>query len=532
MRLVFVTPRFGAGDATAPELLAAELAGRAPGGWRTTVVTTTASGDSEETFREGEFQDQGVRVVRFPVEGSSEAEPDSPAGAAELTSPDLLQYLRDRPGDYDLVVLFGSSSVCAAAARLDPGRTVLLPFADEEADVSRGPGIFEHPAAFVFGSEAEEILVLKRYQVHRRMRETVAGTLLLPRTADAAAFRRRTGLTGPYLLAAGPLEAGRGIEELLRFFSTFKDRHPDAALELVLIGPAALQIPKRPDIRVASPASPRERLDAVGGAVLAVIPERLAAFSTTAAEPFSLGVPILVNASATELTEECRASGGGLYYQNYDEFELILELGLRDPSLFPRMGAAGREFLESRHDWDSVLARYDRAFRSFARPSRGVAGPVPAAETVPPPDQPVLPSSADPVEAAGPGAGAEDSTEIEPEEAADSGAVGEDPTEIEPEEAPEVPSAPGEPEPAVPEPEIAAESPEEAEEAAADPSPADTPDKVPEPEAAEPETAEEAPATSAEGLEPSEPDDTAEEEETDSGEDSGLPSFFRSSIRD
>ena len=516
MRLVFVTPRFGAGDATPPELLAAELAARAPGGWRTTVVTTTAAGESEEAFREGEFQDQGVRVVRFPAGSSSEAGPESPAGAAELTAPDLLQYLRDRPGDYDLVVLFGSSSVCVEAARLDPGRTVLLPFADEEADASRGSEIFEHPAAFVFGSEAEEILVLKRYQVHRRMRETVAGTLLLPRTADAAAFRRRTGLTGPYLLAAGPLEPGRGIEELLRFFSTFKDRHPDAALELVLIGPAALEIPKRPDIRVASPATPRERIDAVGGAAVAVIPERLAAFSTTAAEPFSLGVPILVNASATELAEECRASGGGLYYQNYDEFELILELGLRDPSLFPRMGAAGREFLEARHDWDSMLARYDRAFRSFARPSRGPGGPGPAVEAPPPPEQPTLPSAADPVETAGPDAAGEDSTETDPEVTAESR------------------SDPGEPEPEVSAPDVAAEPPEETpEEIAGEPPPADAPDEIPETEAApEPEAAEEAPAPSTEGPEPSEPGGAAEEETTDSGEDSGLPSFFRSSIRD
>ena len=518
MRLVFVTPRFGAGDATPPERLAAELAGRAPGGWRTTVVTTTAAGDSEETFREGEFQDQGVRVVRFPVQGS-EADPERPAGAADLTSPDLLRYLRERPGDYDLLVLFGSSSICAEAARLDPGRTVLLPFADEEADASRGSEIFEHPAAFVFGSEAEEILVLKRYQVHRRMRETVAGTLLLPRTADAAAFRRRTGLTGPYLLAAGPLEPGRGIEELLRFFSTFKDRHPDTALELVLIGPAVLKVPKRPDIRVVDPESPRERLDAVGGAVVAVIPERLAAFSTTAAEPFSLGVPILVNASATELAEECRASGGGLYYQNYDEFELILELGLRDHSLFPRMGAAGRAFLESRHDWDSVLARYDRAFRSFARPSRGAAGPAPAVEAAPPPEQPALPSPAGPVETADPDAGMEDSAETDPEEAA------------------EVTSARGEPEPEVPAPEVAAEPDAETpEEIAEEPSPAETPDDVPETEVAEPvpepEAAEEAPAASVEGQEPPEPDGAGEADETDSGEDSALPSFFRSSIRD
>ena len=529
MRLVFVTPRFGAADATRPELLAAELAGRAPGGWRTTVVTTTAAGDSEESFREGEFQDQGVRVVRFPAGTPSGAESRGPAGAGQATSPELLQYLRDRPGDYDLVVLFGSSPVCAEAAKLDPGRTVLLPFADEVAEASPGSGIFEHPAAFVFGSEAEEILVLKRYQVHRRMRETVPGTLLLPRTADAAAFRRRAGLTGPYLLAAGPLEPGRGIEELLRFFSTFKDRHADAALELVLIGPAALKIPERPDIRVARPGSPRERLDAVGGAVVAVIPERLAAFSTTAAEPFSLGVPILVNASATELAEECRASGGGLYYQNYDEFELILELGLRDPSLFPRMGAAGRAFLESRHDWDSVLARYDRAFRSFARPSRGAAGPAP------PPEAAAHPGPADAVETAGPDGAGADAAETGPEVSA---AVPPEPDGPEPGELEAGEPEPGEPEPDVPEPEAAGESPEESTAgAAAEPAPAEASEEVPEPEAApeaepEPESPEETPAASAEAPEPSEPDAAGDEEETDSGEDPGLPSFFRGSIRD
>ena len=48
----------------------------------------------------------------------------------------------------------------------------------------------------------------------------------------------------------------------------------------------------------------------------------------------------------------------------------------------------------------------------------------------------------------------------------------------------------------------------------------------------EPEAAEEAPAASVEGQEPPEPDGAGEADETDSGEDSALPSFFRSSIRD
>lgn len=516
MRLVFVTPRFGAVDATAPELLAAELAGRAPGGWRTTVVTTTAAGESEETFRAGDVQDEGVRIVRFPAEVPKPSGPDRGA-AASLTSPELLTYLRDRRGEYDLIVLFGSSNVCLEAAKLDPGRTVLLPFADIGTDSAANPEIFRHPAAFVFGSEAEEVLVLNRYQVHRRMRETVAANLLLPRRADAAAFRRRAALTGPYLVSGGPLEPGRGIEELLRFFSTFKERHPESALELVLMGPAAMPIPKRPAIRVVDPGNTSERLDAVGGAMLAVIPERLAAFSTTAAEPFSLGIPILVNASATELTEECRNSGGGLYYQNYDEFELILELGLRDPSLFPTMGAAGREFLKSRYDWDLVMARYDRAFRSFARPSRGAAGETLPAETVSPSEEPE--PDMETAEVADPG---EDPVNSE------GGAVAA--ISKEPDDTLPVAEASG--------PERSDEPPAETSEETAPHDPSDEvfetdaeAEVLPEVEAAEVD-GESDPAASDEDPRTSESGDAEEPDQAPSEEDDGLPSFFRGSIRD
>ena len=508
MRLIFVTPRLQAGDATPAELLAAELAGRAPDGWRTTVLTTTEAGGSEKPFRDGETQEERARLVRFPPEVC--AAPES--GRAGLASPALLAYLGDRLDDCDLVVLFGSSPLCLEAAKLAPGRTVLLPFADEETVDSEDAEIFRYPAAFVFGSEAEEVLVLKRHQVHRRMRETIAGNLLLPRTADRTAFRSRAGLSGHYLIGAGPVEPGRGVEELLRFFSTFKDRHPDAALDLVLVGPAAMRLPKRPDVRMVNPENTRERFDAVAGALMAVSPERLAAFPTTAAEPFSLGVPILVNASATELADECRASGGGLYYQNYDEFELILELGLRDPALFARMGAAGRGFLESRHDWDRVLARYDGAFRSFARPSRtGPAGAA-AGEL---PEPPAAPSAEQPATA---------STPLPVEEPA--------------EEAPEPPSEDTDAQAAsaLPETEDLPEPPEEA-----SPEP-ETPSADADPPAAAEETSEPEPATDAalaaeDASAPADEDvspvaGVAGDEDESETEDLGLPSFFRGSLRD
>lgn len=513
MRLIFVTPRFQAGDATPPELLAAELVRRGPEGWRTTVLTTTEAGGSQEPFRDGEIQEEGARVVRFPAQVATPAEAGRAAGPAGLASPALLEDLGERLNDHDLIVLFGSSALCLEAAKLGPERTVLLPFADQELVESGDPEIFQYPAAFVFGSEAEEVLVLKRHQVHRRMRETIAGTLLLPRSADAAAFQRRAGLSGRYLIGAVPVEPGRGVEELLRFFRTFKDRRPDAALDLVLLGPAAMRIPQRPDIRVVNPGSTRERLDAVAGALMAVIPERLAAFSTSAAEPFSLGVPILVNASATELADECRASGGGLYYQNYDEFELILELGLRDANLFVRMGAAGRGFLQSRHDWDRVLARYDQAFRSFARPSRtGPSGATPAGP-LESPEESDSPSSAQ-------AAGSDASPAEERTGEAQQQPGGET-------EAGATPAAPGSGE----SPEVPETSPESEASSVAESLPAPLAEtSVSEEVAAEVAAAgEDAPAVVGNRESPA-PGEGADQEEGES-EDPGLPSFFRGSIR-
>ena len=529
MRLIFVTPRFRAADPAAPELLAAELAARAPGSWKTTVLTTTEGdpevGGSGKPFRDGEHQEDGVRVARFPVEAvpeESEGAGTDPSGFSAG-----LAFLRERLPEYDLVVLFGSSAICREAAKVAPGQTVLLPFVEEGPDPADASDIYEHPGAFIFGSESEEVQVLERHQVHRRMRETIAANLLLPRTADPAAFRGRSGVEGPYLIAPGPLEPGRGVEELVRFFRTFRERRPATALELVLIGPATIPVPPHRDIKVVVPAAGRERLDAVGGALMAVISERLAAFSTTAAEPFSLGTPILVNASATEVTDECRASGGGLWYQNYDEFELILELGLTDPALFARMGAAGRAFLESRHDWRRLVERYDRAFRSFARPLRAAASasrtglsgaPIPPGTT-----------GTSPPAGEGMGAGASADSEGAPapvrsesEEPARAGALPTPAPEVSPErEGPLAVDVAAE--------EADASSGSASEPEAAEDAPAAAAD--PQPEAEDPHPKAEDTAITDESETAAATVDAVEDDDAGT-EHGGLPSFFRGSIRD
>ena len=397
MRLAFVTPRFGAAAAAPAERLAQELAERAPDSWAVSVFTTTAAGPGGSGFREGTTRSERATIHRFPPETSA---PSSDAAAASATapgsgfaSPALITRLAEGRAEFDLVVVFGAGTRLAAeAAGVAPERAVLLPFADGLADDDpAAAAAFERAAACVFGSEAEEVALLDRHGLHRRMRETVSGALLLREAADPDGFREREGLRPRHLVYPGPLQPGRGVEELLRYFASFLASHPRAALDLVLFAPAGIRLPRRPEIRAVVPEDAQARLDAIGGALLAVLPARLSSFASQALEPLSLGTPLLVNASAGELVEVCRAAAGGLYYGNYEEFEAILELALTDPALFTRLGECGREYSASRNDWTEVVAAYDRAFLSFSRPRRASGR---AGETALPPDFPSSPEPA------------------------------------------------------------------------------------------------------------------------------------------
>ncbi len=386
MRVAFVLPRFGTDAPTGPERLAGELAAAGSRRWLLNVLTLADGLENGRPLQPGMSAAGRVRIHRFAPDGDPAAGPDA------LTSAALLEHMKSE--SYDVILLFGARpAVCRDAVHVAPERTVLMPFADDEPDEGAA-AVFENAGAFLFGNETEEIRVLRKYGVHRRMRETIDTGFLLPRDLDPEGFRQRAGIRGRHLLCLDSAASNRVVQEFARLFHAFRDAHPRAHLDLVVLGPPPADMARRPDTRFVVPRDEQERLDAIAGAFMVVMPERLTSVQATAA-PFSLGVPILAHASAGNLVAECQESNGGLYYRDYTELELILELGLREPELFQRLGEAGRSHLMAKNDWKALAARYDRAFRSFARPSRfgGDEAPSPSP---PPPPEPAAPVEEEP----------------------------------------------------------------------------------------------------------------------------------------
>ena len=174
-------------------------------------------------------------------------------------------------------------------------------------------------------------------------------------------FRRRHRLDGP-------IDAGKGCEELIEYFSTYVQEGGDASL--VLMGVKLMPIPDLPFIRFAGRLSDQERVQALEAATIVVVPSPYESLSLLALESFAVGTPVLANARSEVLVDHCRKSNAGLYYADRDEFTACLKLLVCEPWLRAELGANGREYVRNNYRWDVILAKYENFFTKLkgARP--------------------------------------------------------------------------------------------------------------------------------------------------------------------
>jgi glycosyltransferase involved in cell wall biosynthesis len=180
-----------------------------------------------------------------------------------------------------------------------------------------------------------------------------------------ARFQRRHRLHGQFLLYGGRIDPGKGCEELLEYFTSYKEQSGDA--DLVLMGVKLMQLPEVPWVRFAGLLSERERLEALEAATIVVVPSPFESLSLLALEAMAVGTPILCNARAAVLVEHCVKSNAGLFYQDRDEFVECAKLLLADDRLRDRMGRNGKEYVRKNYRWDVIMSKYDKLIGSLRR---------------------------------------------------------------------------------------------------------------------------------------------------------------------
>jgi glycosyltransferase involved in cell wall biosynthesis len=419
MRIGFVVQRYGAeilgGSEYHCRLIAERLATR-----HDVDVLTTCARDYitwKNEYPEGADRVRGVTVRRFANQRTRDihafnrfsewifANPHSREDELQWLemqgpwAPTLLEYVERHHQSYDALIFFTYLyAPTVLGLQIDPSRSILVPTAHDEPAIHLDiyKDVFRLPAAIAFNTEVERNFLKTTFDIRVMAEETVGcGVDLMQGDGDPStsianpamshdsgdvgrdgandsqdvdvfaqlkargiSFRRRHRLHGQFLLYGGRIDAGKGCEELLEYFTSYKEQGGDAAL--VLMGVKLMQIPEVPWVRFAGLLSERERLHALEAATIVVVPSPFESLSLLALEAMAVGTPVLCNGRSEVLVEHCHKSNAGFYYTEREEFIEAANLLLSDERLRRAMGRNGKEYVKRNYRWDVIMSKYDR----------------------------------------------------------------------------------------------------------------------------------------------------------------------------
>ena len=151
---------------------------------------------------------------------------------------------------------------------------------------------------------------------------------------------------------------------LAEFFAAYKERRP-GPLALVLAGPVVDSPPAHPDIILPGMLDEEVMHGLFRASTVYVHPSAYESFSITLMDAWEGERPVLVNGRCEVTREHCERSGGGLWFDGYATFEVVLDRLLSDDALRARMGRAGKAYVDDHYRWPTLVDRYRRFLESL-----------------------------------------------------------------------------------------------------------------------------------------------------------------------
>jgi glycosyltransferase involved in cell wall biosynthesis len=277
-------------------------------------------------------------------------------------SSDFLRFLKADGHRFDVFIFFTYSYGFTFFGL--PGvaqRSLLVPTAHDEPafHLPIYQNLFTRPRGFIFNTAEEQSLVLAKFGL--KTPSTVAGIGIeekQPVDFEKVPVRYRAHLRRPYLLYLGRIDEAKGCRQLLENFIRFRSEHPQARFQLVLVGKALMEIATHPDIAALGFLEEEAKLPVLSAAQLLIMPSPYESLSIAVLEAWSVGVPVLVNGQCAVLRGQCRRSGGGLEYSDYEGFERALIHLAQQPAVARELGECGRQYVRDNYAWPIVKRKY------------------------------------------------------------------------------------------------------------------------------------------------------------------------------
>lgn len=385
IRVGIVVQRYGKDVLGGAETLAKNVAEKLNNSGFDVTVFTTAAKDYitwKDEFKIGESILKGVLIKRYSVAKerniqefnklsdiffhpeTKKRDEDEWIREQGPYSPDLVSGLQENQKDIDVFIFFTYlyyTTVEGLKAVTKPA--VLFPTAHDELPIHMDlmKDVFMRPDSIFFLTGAEMEFIKKKFDPPKKM-ELIRTGVSFSENVRKGLFRNKYSQYFPYILYAGRIEAGKGLETV---FNSFREIKKNTLIDLVLIGKKLMDIPDIDGIKYLGYISEEEKLDAFKDAVLSIQPSPYESLSFTTLESFSQRTPVLVNRKSEVLLEHVELSGGGLCYDNEEQFLENFEKIHKNPKLKKNMGNKGYNYLISNFSWEIVMEKIDKSLRAL-----------------------------------------------------------------------------------------------------------------------------------------------------------------------
>lgn len=379
-KIAFVVHRYGIEVNGGAEMYCRVMAEKLKDRYDVEVLTTCALEYTtwEDYYPQGLADINGVKVRRFKVDYARNTEEFNKINERIVTSPKrteqlqnewvnaqgptstaLIDYIGQHKDTYS-AFLFVTYLYYHTVRGLEEvaDKAILIPTAHDEPPIyySIYEKVFNIPKAIVYLTEEERQFVQRKFKNSHISSKVIGMGIDVPSELNPTDFKKKYGLD-KYIIYVGRIDESKGCGELFRYFIKYKDK-VGGNIKLVLMGKAAMDIPVHKDIISLGFVSEEDKFNGIKGAELLILPSHYESFSISTLEALAEAIPVVVSGKCEVLKGHVVRGINGLYYTNYDEFELTMQLLLQQDKLRTKMGKNGQEYVNKNYQWSSVLDKF------------------------------------------------------------------------------------------------------------------------------------------------------------------------------
>lgn len=287
-----------------------------------------------------------------------------------VRSVDLENYIEKNMDDYSLFCfipyMFGTTYY---GVKKSKKKAVIIPCLHDElyAYMETIKEIFNISSASIFHAKPEQELAKRLYGMENVKTPVLGEGLDFNIPDKLEGVKEKYNLKNPYILYAGRKDEGKNVHLLLKYFSIFKEKNASIDLDLVLIGGGEIQIPKniKENVHDLGFVSIDDKYRAYANSLTLIQPSINESFSIVIMESWAVGTPVIVNDKCEVTKNFAIESNGGLYFNNYFEFEEILKFYINNPNIANKMGQNGKEYVFKNFDREIVTKKYIDFFKEL-----------------------------------------------------------------------------------------------------------------------------------------------------------------------